>query len=295
MILTLGVIITLVASWAVPKSKDIPKNVLLFTINMTQEKPNPIKQIVDAVLQDTKGEYSVVIKNLKTGEAYYRSEDRVYHSGSLYKLWVLAAAFNQIEKGQLKKEEELSASIKDLNNKFNISSDEAELTEGSVNLTVADALKQMITISHNYAAFILTDKIKPDNVATFLRQYQLNKSTFGSDNEPPSTTASDIALFLEKLYKGELANENSTNEMIDLLRKQQLNKKLPKDLPEEVEIAHKTGELGLFSHDAGIVYSPNGTYIIVVLTKTEFPNAASDRIADISKRVFDYFSQKKIN
>ena len=74
-----------------------------------------------------------------------------------------------------------------------------------------------------------------------------------------------------------------------MLKDQRLNRKLPADLPSNTVIAHKTGELGMFSHDAGIIYTPKGDYIIVVLSKSDTPAAAEKRIADISKAVYDYF------
>lgn len=84
----------------------------------------------------------------------------------------------------------------------------------------------------------------------------------GINGENPTTTSFDIALFFEKLYKGELANEENTQKMLDLLKKQELNNKLSKYLPEEIDVAHKTGEIGWFSHDAGIVYTNYGDYSI---------------------------------
>jgi beta-lactamase class A len=91
---------------------------------------------------------------------------------------------------------------------------------------------------------------------------------------------------------GELANAEYTAKMIDLLKAQRLNNKLPRFLPEGTVIAHKTGELGLFSHDGGIVYLPDGNeYIIVVLSETLYPSAAEERIAELSKEVYSYFAR----
>jgi beta-lactamase class A len=80
---------------------------------------------------------------------------------------------------------------------------------------------------------------------------------------------------------------------LTLLKAQKLNNKLPKELPKNTVIAHKTGELDMVSHDAGIVYAQNGNYIIVVMSETSLPVAANERIADISKGVYEYFISKK--
>ena len=98
-------------------------------------------------------------------------------------------------------------------------------------------------------------------------------------------------MFFEKLYRGELADKETSAKLLDLLNRQKLNNKLPRHLPSGTVIAHKTGELGRVSHDAGIVYTDKGEYIIVVLTESSAPLGAEERIADISKNVYTYFNR----
>jgi beta-lactamase class A len=145
----------------------------------------------------------------------------------------------------------------------------------------------MIQISHNYAALLLTEQEGLSNVQKFLSDYTFNESSVG---QPPKTTAADIAAFFEKAYKGELVDPVYSAKMIELLKGQKLNGKLPKYLPDSIDIAHKTGELDSFSHDAGIVFSPNADYIIVILTQSEYPPGAVERIAAVSQSVYDYFN-----
>lgn len=251
----------------------------------------PLERIVQKSLQGTEGTYAMVIKNLKTDEAYYLSAERIFEAGSLYKLWVMAEAIRQIQQGLIKEDEILSADVKVLNTIFSIDSDLAELQSGTISLTLDQALTQMITISHNYAALLLTQKLKLSSVKTFLQNNGFNESTAGTDGTSPTTTVFDIALFFEKLYKGELASQEYTQKMLDLLKKQQLNKKLSKYLPQDISVAHKTGEIGWFSHDGGIVFSEKGDYIIVVLSESESPKGAEERIANLSKAVYEYFNK----
>ena len=116
----------------------------------------------------------------------------------------MAAAIDQIGNGKLKGDEELSGDIKVLNDKFNISSESAELTEGAITLTVNQALQQMITISHNYASLLLIEKIKLSSVKAFLEREGFNESTVGADGSFPTSTPSDIALFLRNYIKENL-------------------------------------------------------------------------------------------
>lgn len=250
-----------------------------------------LEEVVQKSLKDSKGSYGIVIKSLNSNEIYYALANRVFEAGSIYKLWVMAETIRQIQNGQLDENEILTEKIINLNSDFNIDPEWAELTSGTITLSVNQALNQMITISHNYAALLLTQKLKLSSVKTFLQNNGFNQSTVGADGASPTTTAYDIALFFEKLYKGGLASQENTQKMLDLLKKQQLNKKLSKYLPKDVSVAHKTGEIGWFSHDGGIVFISQGDYIIVLLSESESPKGAEERIANLSKAVYDYFTK----
>ncbi len=250
-----------------------------------------LKEAVESSLEGTKGTYSVVVKNLKTGESYVRDEEREYEAGSLYKLWVMGEAFRQIEDGSLSEEEVLSQEVSVLNEKFGIATNSAEQKEGAITLTTAEALDQMITISHNYASLLLSERLKLSNISSYLKSNGFDNSLVGIGGDSPKTTAKDVALFFEKLYAGELSNATYSKKMMNLLLNQQLNNKLPKNLSSKPQIAHKTGELGSFSHDGGIIFSSKGDYIIVVLSESNNPKGANERIATLSESVFNYFNK----
>ncbi|MBI2599924.1 serine hydrolase [Candidatus Daviesbacteria bacterium] len=248
-----------------------------------------LQSTVEQAMTGSKGRYGIVIKNFSNGESYSFNEHQIFEAGSLYKLWVAATVFQQIKGGLLKEDELLSEDIDELNQIFNIASESAEFKTGSVNFTVSQALKQMITISHNYAALTLIKTVKRSNVAKFLEKADFKESFLG---DPPKSTAYDIALFLEKLYQGKLnlIDVDSSQKIIELLKEQKLNDGLPKYLPSQIPVAHKTADIGLFKHDAGIIYSPIGDYLIVVLSESDYPPGAQERIALLSQAVFDYFN-----
>lgn len=256
-----------------------------------QETKNPLGDVVANALMGSQGDYAIVIKNLKTGESYFKNENKAYETGSLYKLWVMATAYKQIQEGTLMKDELLEDSIVNLNRKFSISPNDAEMTSGTIDMTVSEAIKQMITISHNYGAMLLTDKIKLSSIENFLKLNGFVSSALGNGIDPPKSTALDISQFLEKLYKGELADLTYTTEMLDTLKAQTFDGGLPKYLPEQTVVANKTGDIGWFKHDAGIIFSEKGDYIIVVMSESESPAGAQDRIALISKAVYEYFTK----
>lgn len=258
------------------------------SVNALNKLVNPgnLESVVKQSLAGTTGTYAVAIKNLKTGESYYYNQDKSFQSASLYKLWVMAMAYKRIKEGALDPDKKYDVKITDLNKAFNIASESAELTEGEFTLDVKNALKQMITISHNYAAMALTRDLKVSKLSQYISEQGFYDSRVKS---PPITTASDIEYFYEKLYSGQLGDKESTEEMLSLLKAQQINDRLPKYLPENITVAHKTGELDGYKHDAGIVYTPKGDYIIVLLSDTNNEATAAETEALLSKAVYDYF------
>ncbi len=250
-----------------------------------------LEAVVNKSLEGTQGKYALVIKNLKTGETYSKDADSSFESASIYKLWVMGEVYQQVKDGDMKLDDQLSESVAGLNSTFGISSEYAELTSGYINYSVDEALTQMITISHNYAALALSKKARLSNIKTFLAENGLKHSSIGTNGEDPLTTPADAALYFDKLYHKELVDGESSDKMIETLKQQKKNNKLPKYLP-GVVFAHKTGEIGQFSHDAGIVYSPKGDYIIVVFSESTSPAGAEDRIALLSKDVYGYFQNQ---
>lgn len=258
------------------------KNILL------PQNSSQIKSIVESALTNSTGTYAIVIKNLKTQETFTQNGDRSFEPASLYKLWVMATAFKQISEGALEENKTMTREIAELNRIFKIAPVDAEATSGAITKTVGEATRQMIVISHNYSALLLSAQIGNTNIAKFIQQLGLSNSKTGN---PPITTAQDIALFYEKLYKGEVVDGKSSEQMIEILAKQQLNDRIPKYLPSSIKVAHKTGELGNFKHDAGIIFGKD-PILIVVLSESNSPQGAAERIAQLSKSVYYYFESK---
>lgn len=275
--------------------------------SITPPKESHLKEYIDAQLIGTKGTYSIVVLNLITNETYFLNEHTTFKSASLYKLWVMATAYELIKQGKLKETDSLSQDLDVLHNRFGLASPSAlikpAVKEGEpapsdapaerlrISMTVGEALEKMITISDNYSALLLTERVKLKNITAFLDEHGFDESMVGIKGGDPITTAYDSALFMKKLYAGELANKEHTEKMLTLLKRQRLNGKLPKYLSKETIIAHKTGELDAFSHDVGIVYAPPGEYIIAVLTETTSRQQADERIANVSQTVYKYFGR----
>lgn len=270
----------------VPENYVAPIPVVSLLRNCNEE----LKQVVEQSLAGTTGKYAVVIKNLKTGAYYAQNENEVMHAASLYKIWLVARVFEKIRNGELAGDDVMADSVQNINNYYSIPDEDAELKEGYFKYTVSEAVNQAISISHNYAALMLLRKIGGyDEVESFLRENKLNDSSF---KIKPQTTAANMAFFFERIEKKEVGDEQISEWLLEVMAKNRLNEGLPKYLPQTMQISHKTGEIFGFKHDAGIVFTPAGDYIIVAMSESNSPFGAEERIAQLSKAVYDYFSAR---
>lgn len=215
-----------------PVAKEIIHTTATF-INSRQNSKQ-LETIVLNILGESKDSYAVVVFNLETGERYYLNEERQFDTASLYKLWVMAVTYEQMEQGKFRQTDVLADSISALNKNFELTPDPAEDESQIISWPVQNALENMITVSDNDSAYLLTEKVGLDNISNFLTKQGLSDSKIGVYESSPQTSASDMAIFLERLYNGRLADIVDTSKMLNLMKNQQINTKLTKYLPDNV-------------------------------------------------------------
>lgn len=100
------------------------------------------------------------------------------------------------------------------------------------------------------------------------------------------TTAADIAALYTMLVNGELISLDASAEMLDLLSLQVVNDRMPRYLPEGTVVAHKTGNWDGLVHDAGVIWSPSGPIVVVVLSDINDEGRAVELIASIALEAY---------
>ena len=206
-------------------------------------------------LSKFEGSWGVAIRDLKIGKTYLYNADQEIASASLYKLPVMWAAYQAIKDGQLEEED------------------------------VQNQLGAMITYSDNDSAIYLAETLGWQNIEKLMARENLAGFKL-SDPNPKTTAKSTLDLF-ERIYSNTAVSNKASQKMKDLLFAQTVNDRIPKYLPKDVKIGHKTGELDFLRHDAGIVIGKNSHYIFVFLSETPIPEEASENIALLSKKIFD--------
>ena len=95
---------------------------------------------------------------------------------------------------------------------------------------------------------------------------------------------------LESIYRGEVLNKEMTDDFLKMLSTHK-ESFLPRDLPDDVRVANKPGELEAVRNDSGIVFAKNRPYVICAMT-TYLRNErggeqAITKISALAYRMFD--------
>ncbi len=245
------------------------------------------------------GQQAVFIKDLTDGETLRFHEKAVFPSASTIKLVIMACLLDQIKDGKLSLEDPVV-----LTGEMRTGGDGIlkELKAGH-RFSLREILTLMIIISDNMAANILIQLLGMDAINETAGRLGLQKTVLGRrmmDSEAQKqgkdnyTCADDIAHILELIYEQKCVDAPSSRLMLDILRRQQQSGRLQLYLPENVEIAHKCGDLDFLEHDAGIVLLPERPYLIVVLTKDNPTNKdGREVIGTVSRMVYEEMLKKE--
>lgn len=105
----------------------------------------------------------------------------------------------------------------------------------------------------------------------------------------------EMALLLEKIYKGEAASRESCQMMMTILGQQQFNQRLPRYLPDAARMAHKTGTIGSTTNDAGIMFVRGNPVALVVFTvdKRIARGEVEEQMGRVARAVYDFFDAVK--
>ena len=191
---------------------------------------------------------------------YSHSADEPIVTASLYKLAVLAEAERRVDTGELHYGDTITIEPEDI-------TDDGSFELAGTEMTLDAALEAMITISDNGAALALWHVLGPENInATLARAGVTNFHVFLDWNEDNVATPRAVGTLLTLLAKKQLISAAASDRMLARLERQQINDRLPAELPQGVIVAHKTGNLPGIAHDAGIIFTPSGPRVVVAMT-----------------------------
>ncbi len=274
---------------------------------------------IDLLLANEPGVYGVMVLDDQGNSVYTRNETVPFIAASLYKLTLMATIYSLIEQGTISLDTPLRLSptfFTDIDGDGYFGDEDI-----GTSVSVGQALLATGAWSSNVGARALLSKTSWNAVAAMATQLGLSHSSFnielqGKEIATPEpgiadsneiataeafiegqavegavmlTTPADIAQFFQLLAQGKIVSPSASAGILAILKQQQVNDRIPALLPDDVTVAHKTGNLDEVVHDVGLIYVNAGSVTLVLMTEN-VPDidAATQTLQTIARDVYQW-------
>lgn len=291
------------------KTTSLPKFTSVLSFNLARPT-NELDKIISSDLKGVDGDYAIYVESLITkdnvSKGYSLRSSEQFPAASLYKIFLIAAVLKQVEQGSLSLTDTVSADKAHLEEVLGGPEFGYEDASDQISYTVDEALGRVGSISDNFAAVMLAEKIGWDQVQNSANEIGAKNTVIAS---PIQTSAADVGLFFRLLFEDKIVSPAVSQQIKDYLSLDEsdsedgktygqisqspFTSRIPFGIPSNVKIIHKTGELSRVRHDAGIVYLEGNPYVIVLMSQNlDDENDGIDTLANISKDVFNYYQSQ---
>lgn len=238
-----------------------------------------LEERIEAELKSYDGTMGLYIDDLK-GNVITRFPDEKFETASTIKVYILAALFDAIEQGK--------ASLKDM-----LTCEERFWIDGSgilgslevgTTLSVKNVATLMIIVSDNIATNMLIDYLGIDSINACIQKLGCkdtvlhNVLDFAKYHQLGTTTPRDYASMFVRIQNRTLVSPEASEQMWQILSQQHYNSMIVKSLPQFYVdpdnydeqlfwFASKSGSMNACRNDGGIITTPYGSYVIVMLNK----------------------------
>ncbi len=238
-----------------------------------------LEERIEAELKSYDGTMGLYIDDLK-GNVITRFPDEKFETASTIKVYILAALFDAIEQGK--------ASLHDM-----LTCEERFWIDGSgilgslelgTTLSAKNVATLMIIVSDNIATNMLIDYLGIDNINACIQKLGCkdtvlhNVLDFAKYHQLGTTTPRDYASMFVRIQNRTLISPEASEQMWQILSQQHYNSMIVKSLPQFYVdpdnydeqlfwFASKSGSMNACRNDGGIITTPYGSYVIVMLNK----------------------------
>jgi beta-lactamase class A len=264
----------------------------------------PLQDQLRRIIASSGAEVAVAYRTLDGGTELLLDADKPFHAASTMKVPVLIELFRQAQTGALALDDTLV-----IRNQFRsiIDGSPYSLSEGDDSdsevyaavgkpMTLRKLCELMITVSSNFAANLLIERLGVDNIRRtvtslgadgmqVLRGVEDQKAFDKGMNN--TTTARGLMVLLDRLAHGRAVGRDADRAMIEILERQKVNDAIPAGVPAGTAIAHKTGNITRIHHDAAIVFAPRPYVLVLLVRGIDDQKKSAALMADLSRAIYD--------
>jgi beta-lactamase class A len=273
---------------------------LLIQTSTSAPLDNQLRQIIES----SGAEVAVAYRTLDGKTELFIDGDKPFHAASTMKVPVLIELFRQARTRQLSLEDTLP-----IRNEFRsiVDGSPYQLSEGDDSdsqvyavlgktMTLRQLCELMITVSSNFAANLLIEKLGVENIRRtvtalgadgmqVLRGVEDQKAFDKGMNN--TTTARGLLVLLDRLAHGTAVDASADAEMTQILKRQKFNDAIPAGLPAGTPVAHKTGNITRIHHDAAIVFGPRPYVLVLLVRGVQDQKKSAALMAELSRVVYE--------
>jgi beta-lactamase class A len=281
---------------------------LLICLSLAHAHASDLQARIQQLIDSSGAEVAVYVDTLDAAKPMAISPDTSFHAASTMKVPVMIELFRQADAGKLGLDDPLPIknefhSIVD-GSVYQLSvgddSDAEVYKNAGKTMTLRALCEAMITVSSNFAANLLIERVGAKNVQAtvdrlggtgvrVLRGVEDQKAFDKGLNNV--TTAKGLAALFAKLAAGKAVSARADAEMVAILKRQKFNDAIPAGVPPGTAVAHKTGTITKIHHDAGIVYGPRPYVLVVLVRGIQDQKVSGPLIASISREVWTELSK----
>jgi beta-lactamase class A len=282
---------------------------LLLALSLVQApRAQDLDTRVRALIASSGAEVAVAMRTLDGRTELLIDPDKKFHAASTMKVPIMIELFRQADAGTLRLDERLP-----IRNEFH------SIVDGSVyqlsvgddsdaevyaqigkTMTLRGLCEAMITVSSNFAANLLIERVGAENVRKtvsrlgadgmlVLRGVEDQKAfDRGMNNE---TTARALSVLMLRIAQKQAVSPAADEQMAAILKRQKFHDAIPAGLPAGIVVAHKTGNITKIHHDAAIVYGPRPFVLVVLVRGIQDQKVSGPLIASISREVWTELSR----
>jgi beta-lactamase class A len=247
-------------------------------------KLNELKNDIESYIKSFKGKYGIYYINLVDDSEFGVNDKDEYIAASTVKIPINLYLYNKIKDGSV----DADGVMPYLEEDYEGGTGKLQFDEIGKKYTVRELSKLSIEISDNVATNILLRLLGRYNIKEYMRRL----GGIVISDERNISCPRDMALYMKQVYYFYKSSGDLGEELMGYFQNTVFKDRIPGQLPKSIKIAHKIGNQTDAYHDVGIVFAKKPYVIAIMSENIKEREEAFNVIANISKKVYDFVSEK---